>query len=338
MLLGASCPAAAEFSAYQAKLEDAGWRAVAGEAACHLFHDIPLLATVVLSEDMDGRLSTTLLLQRPAGASQEAGVYRSAPAWKAPRRSRLGTIPLSRVSTTLGLAGGESRAVSAALEAGDRVDVQFRAVGSDTPRLAAVLSPVRFRAALAEQRRCLARLRGDAPALPHAGGQQPAAARSSGDAAGGEPARLTPIAMTGRPAAGGMSADSEDGPPQAMPVARNVSELPPAPESRVYFSHDDAGFDRDDFDRVRRLAARLRQAPFWSRVSVVGHADASGSARRNRSLALARAIEVRNRLIQEGVDPGRIQVSARGEDAPAADNSTEYGRARNRRVEIRAEL
>ena len=131
-------------------------------------------------------------------------------------------------------------------------------------------------------------------------------------------------------------------PPGASPVpvaaATDVGELPAAPETRVYFSHDDAGFDRTDFDRVRELAARLRRAPFWSRISVVGHADATGSSRRNRSLALARAIEVRNRLIQEGVDPERIHVSARGEEDPAADNATEVGRARNRRVEIRAEL
>lgn len=314
--MGAGGGAAAQVTAYQADLQQARWRAVAGEAACHLFHDIPLLATVVLSEAADGRLSTTLLLRRPARAAQQAGVYRTSPSWKPPRRSHLASVALSRSTTTMGLGAGESRAVSAALEAGDRVDIHYRAEGSDTPRLAAVLSPVRFRAALAEQRRCLAGLRANAS------GHGPAAKALSEEPAG-----------AGVPTPGTGSSPS---PPTDPPDG--VRELPPAPKTRVYFSHDDAGFDRDDFDRVRNLAATLRQAQFWSRVAVVGHADATGGAKRNRSLALARAIEVRNRLIQEGVDPERIEVSTRGEDDPAADNATEYGRARNRRVEIRGQL
>jgi len=316
LAMGAWGSAAAQLTAYQADLQQASWRAVAGEAACHLFHDIPLLATVVLSEDADGRLSTTLLLRRPAQAAQHAGVYRTSPSWKPPRRSQLASVPLSRSTTTVGLASGDSRAVSAALEAGDRVDIHYRAEGSDSPRLAAVLSPVRFRAALVEQRRCLARLRADA------GDHGPAA----------------PTLPEGPAGAGVSAPETGASPSVSAEPPGGLRELPPAPETRVYFSHDDAGFDRDDFDRIQGLAAALRQAQFWSRVAVVGHADATGDAKRNRSLALARAIEVRNRLIQEGVDPERIEVSSRGEDDPAADNATEYGRARNRRVEIRARL
>lgn len=316
LAVGACSGAAAQVTAYQADLQQARWRAVAGEAACHLFHDIPLLATVVLSEDAAGGLSTTLLLRRPAQAAQRAGVYRTSPSWKPPRRSRLASVPLSRATTTLGLAGSASRAVSAALEAGDRVDIHYRAVGSDTPSLAAVLSPVRFRAALAEQRRCLAQLQAVAGDHGPAADAVPEVAAGDGVSASGSGGSRAP------------AADPPDG----------LRELPPAPETRVYFPHDDAGFDRDAFDRVRELAAALRRAQFWSRIAVVGHADDTGSANRNRRLALARAIEVRNRLIQEGVDPERIQVSARGEDDPAADNATEYGRARNRRVEIRGQL
>jgi outer membrane protein OmpA-like peptidoglycan-associated protein len=43
---------------------------------------------------------------------------------------------------------------------------------------------------------------------------------------------------------------------------------------------------------------------------------------------------VRDYLAARGVSPARIQIAGRGEREPVADNSTEAGRAKNRRVEI----
>lgn len=71
-----------------------------------------------------------------------------------------------------------------------------------------------------------------------------------------------------------------------------------------------------------------------SRVTVVGHTDSTGSEAINDPLSVERAQSVREYLIARGVAPGRIDFYGRGEREPIADNSTEAGRARNRRVEI----
>ena len=67
---------------------------------------------------------------------------------------------------------------------------------------------------------------------------------------------------------------------------------------------------------------------------VVGHSDASGSTEFNFELSHRRAVTVAQALVRFGVPPNRISVAGRGETQPIADNETEDGRARNRRIEI----
>jgi outer membrane protein OmpA-like peptidoglycan-associated protein len=69
-------------------------------------------------------------------------------------------------------------------------------------------------------------------------------------------------------------------------------------------------------------------------VSVVGHTDSTGSPAINNPLSVERAQSVRDYLVARGVPATRIETSGRGEREPIADNGTEAGRARNRRVEI----
>ena len=69
-------------------------------------------------------------------------------------------------------------------------------------------------------------------------------------------------------------------------------------------------------------------------VRIIGHTDNTGSDALNDRLSLERAESVRNYLVERGVRADSIQVAGRGEREPVADNSTEAGRAKNRRVEI----
>lgn len=69
-------------------------------------------------------------------------------------------------------------------------------------------------------------------------------------------------------------------------------------------------------------------------VRIIGHTDNTGSDAVNDPLSMQRAMSARDYLTARGVDPRRILVAGRGEREPVADNSTEAGRARNRRVEI----
>ncbi|MGE3346305.1 MAG: OmpA family protein [Ramlibacter sp.] len=69
-------------------------------------------------------------------------------------------------------------------------------------------------------------------------------------------------------------------------------------------------------------------------IRIIGHTDSTGPDSVNDPLSLRRAASARDYLAARGVDPQRVMINGRGEHEPIADNSTEAGRARNRRVEI----
>ncbi len=69
-------------------------------------------------------------------------------------------------------------------------------------------------------------------------------------------------------------------------------------------------------------------------VRVEGYTDSRGDAQLNLELSLGRARLVRDMLVDFGVDGKRIQVAGYGEAYPVAENASNQGRARNRRVEI----
>lgn len=69
-------------------------------------------------------------------------------------------------------------------------------------------------------------------------------------------------------------------------------------------------------------------------VRIIGHTDNTGSDDLNDRLSLDRAQSVKNYLVARGVRGDTVSVAGRGEREPVADNGTEAGRAKNRRVEI----
>jgi len=69
-------------------------------------------------------------------------------------------------------------------------------------------------------------------------------------------------------------------------------------------------------------------------VRIVGHTDSSGSDAINDPLSVNRATSVRNYLGAHGVAAHRVAVDGRGSSEPIAANTTDAGRAKNRRVDI----
>ena len=82
------------------------------------------------------------------------------------------------------------------------------------------------------------------------------------------------------------------------------------------------------------VAASMVQYP-QSLIDVMGHTDSTGSDSYNIDLSRRRAESVANYLTSRGVARTRIETVGYGEQYPIADNSTDAGRAQNRRVEIR---
>lgn len=69
-------------------------------------------------------------------------------------------------------------------------------------------------------------------------------------------------------------------------------------------------------------------------VLITGYTDNVGAPDSNSALSQQRAAAVRDHLIGLGADPQKFQISGEGEAHPIADNGTEEGRAKNRRVEV----
>ena len=69
-------------------------------------------------------------------------------------------------------------------------------------------------------------------------------------------------------------------------------------------------------------------------VMIVGHTDSTGSDALNNRLSIERADSVRDYIVTRGVAAGRVATAGRGDREPIADNTSEAGRAKNRRVEI----
>jgi outer membrane protein OmpA-like peptidoglycan-associated protein len=69
-------------------------------------------------------------------------------------------------------------------------------------------------------------------------------------------------------------------------------------------------------------------------VNIGGYTDSTGDSDRNRRLAKQRADSVKMFLFEQGVAEGRLTAVGFGPENPVGDNSTEKGRAMNRRVEM----
>jgi len=83
-----------------------------------------------------------------------------------------------------------------------------------------------------------------------------------------------------------------------------------------------------------QVAGSLKQYPD-SLIDVYGHTDSTGSDAYNQTLSENRARTVASYLGTQGVSSARIRSQGFGETMPVADNATDAGRQRNRRVEIK---
>jgi outer membrane protein OmpA-like peptidoglycan-associated protein len=99
------------------------------------------------------------------------------------------------------------------------------------------------------------------------------------------------------------------------------------------FESGTTNLSADSRQRLDGLVASLRRDS-GLRVLIAGHTDNIGSSEANLQTSLTRAKAVKAYLLDQGISPDRIQTLGQGAQYPIASNSTEDGRARNRRVEI----
>jgi len=105
--------------------------------------------------------------------------------------------------------------------------------------------------------------------------------------------------------------------------------------SDTLFDIGSAEFKPEAMARLQQFARRLLERGTVKSINIVGHTDSTGTDALNRELSLARAIAVRDALVDSGVTDTVMLVSGVGAYQPNASNDTAEGRALNRRVEVR---
>ncbi len=101
----------------------------------------------------------------------------------------------------------------------------------------------------------------------------------------------------------------------------------------IFFDLNQSELRPESYEELDRLAGYLAHNAV--RVEIGGHTDSSGGDEYNDRLSESRARAVYDYLVQHGVDAGRLSYKGYGRRRPVADNSTEEGRAENRRTEFR---
>lgn len=156
-----------------------------------------------------------------------------------------------------------------------------------------------------------------APPVAVPAGEQPAA---SGAVVGTTPNAGSAEALAGTSAVGGFLAGSEPAPRRFQFEKLNFGTASSAVRPA----------DQAELDEVAAVLAQYPNA----RIRVAGYADARGSDPANLRLGKARAEAIKAALVGKGVQAGRIETASGGENDPVATNSSEAGRAENRRSEL----
>lgn len=122
--------------------------------------------------------------------------------------------------------------------------------------------------------------------------------------------------------------------PQKKPVAETFGTLEAGKSlvlENVFFEQSKYALSPTSFAELDKLVRTLQQNPAV-RIEIAGHTDDVGDPRLNQSLSEYRARVVMNYLIRQGIADDRIEATGYGGSRPLTENTTEVGRAKNRRV------
>jgi OOP family OmpA-OmpF porin len=114
-----------------------------------------------------------------------------------------------------------------------------------------------------------------------------------------------------------------------------------AVDDKTWFSFDRLTFETgsatlkpESQEQLKNIAEILKAYPKVA-IKLGGYTDNTGDPQANLKLSQQRAETVMADLVKLGVDAGRLKAEGYGQQYPVADNSTEEGRAKNRRIDLR---
>ena len=130
----------------------------------------------------------------------------------------------------------------------------------------------------------------------------------------------------------------EEPAPQPVPEPvpdEPVKEIFNLDSGRLNFDFDKSVVKPQYFEVLRNVKDYVEQNNL--KILIIGHTDSKGTDAYNMALGMRRAVAVRDKLLEFGLDPARIVgVESRGESQPIAPNDTDEGRFQNRRIQFEA--
>jgi OmpA-OmpF porin, OOP family len=112
-----------------------------------------------------------------------------------------------------------------------------------------------------------------------------------------------------------------------------LSEYDKVKLDAIYFDFDKDELTEESIKELEELYGLLRKNKAMY-IEIDGHTDIIGNGEYNIGLSQRRAERVIDYLVKKGIAKDRLTIKAYGSTLPAAENETEEGRARNRRVEF----
>jgi OmpA-OmpF porin, OOP family len=117
-------------------------------------------------------------------------------------------------------------------------------------------------------------------------------------------------------------------------LIKDLMEKGKAVTSDILFDVDKDVIKKESFSIIDQFGDALQKNPSL-KIRIVGHTDADGAAAYNLDLSKKRAAAVKEYLmINQGIDGSRIVTDGKGATQPVAENNTDSGKAKNRRVEF----
>ncbi len=119
-------------------------------------------------------------------------------------------------------------------------------------------------------------------------------------------------------------------PPSRVEVRDNKIEI----REKIQFEHAKADIKEASHDLLDEIVKVIKENPHIKKIAIEGHASSDGNKAFNKKLSDDRAKSVRAYLTEHGIDEKRLTAKGFGDEKPIADNDTEAGREKNRRVEF----
>lgn len=123
---------------------------------------------------------------------------------------------------------------------------------------------------------------------------------------------------------------------QPKPVKVEMNEAKPGSSfviNNLYYNTNSADLKNESFIVLESFAEYLKENPSIT-IEIQGHTDNVGGAAANEALSANRAYTVKAFLEEKGIEGKRITAKGYGPNKPIAENTTEEGRAKNRRTEF----